>query len=223
MQPCAQALAQFFNSYVAVAFGISVELSKSGAEKGASSDGIRPAEVVAGRCDLDQGLEESLLGLGRHKPDEFPVLMRFEEVLVAITAQTCGEFDIIPVEGHGECTIFECGCGTKSRDEWEEFAGSGSVAVAGLALTVVEMRIEHGDAREDGSGERDDGDEGGGVAGDMAQTGERDRIAETVAMAAGAEESAGVVRSPVTASGLSSLRRVAFTGTSRTAGRPRAQ
>jgi hypothetical protein len=58
-------------------------------------------EVVEGDGDLDEALEEELLGLRGGEPDALPGLVGFEELAGAVEAEAFCEGAVGPVEGHG--------------------------------------------------------------------------------------------------------------------------
>jgi hypothetical protein len=99
-EPGADALSELFHCDAAVFFRIGMEAAESAAQKGCGADEIPALMVMESGGGLDQGLEEGFLRFGGAQPDGFPELVSFEELPIAIAAQSFSQAALFPVHGH---------------------------------------------------------------------------------------------------------------------------
>ncbi len=83
---------------------VGVETAQGAGEQRDGSGAVAALEVVEGGCDLDERLEEVLLGLREGEPDGFPVLMGKEKLACAVAGEAFGERTAGPIKESGvEC------------------------------------------------------------------------------------------------------------------------
>lgn len=100
LEPCANACAEFRYCDAAVLCGKTLQASQGCAQQRCGACRIAALEMVEGRSDLDQGLEESLLRFIAFEPHGFPMFVRVKKLLIAIAAKAFRERSLCPVKRH---------------------------------------------------------------------------------------------------------------------------
>jgi hypothetical protein len=78
--------------------GVGFEFAEGGVEEARGAEGIVALKVVEGDCDLNEGLQEELFGLGGVEPDALPCFVRGKEVGGVVVVEALGEWALGPVE-----------------------------------------------------------------------------------------------------------------------------
>ncbi len=90
---------------------VGAEAAQGTGEQGVGAGGVASLKVVEGGGDLNEGLEEVLLGLRECEPDRLPVFVGEKELATAVAGEAIGEGSASPIEGHGTIIVDPNGIG----------------------------------------------------------------------------------------------------------------
>jgi|SRR5450756_342369 len=106
--------AKDFCFYACVAGWIRFEPAQRSLEQRGGAQSVVPLEMMERCRDLNEALQEGLLGFLTLKPDDLPVLVCLKEIFAAITEKSFGKFSATPVE----CHRLYLPCGARRKTRW---------------------------------------------------------------------------------------------------------